>query len=152
MYCLCSLKAIYVWMSQCTMHSFSNSNLLELIHLTTENHLPLETCGRGHFFHIRHFNHCDRDCLQCLLLRKCHFPIFKSLLVYEDYIATISLLLGFGFFFYILEKFTGWGGWGVLVCHTILHTSSYFHTLKQRSYTTIPNKKRYMFLNVVKLE
>lgn len=104
------------------MHSFSNSNLLELIHLTTENHLPLETCGRGHFFHIRHFNHCDRDRLQCLLLRKCHFPIFKSLLVYEDYIATISLLLGFGVFFYILEKFTGWGGVGsVGLSHNITH-------------------------------
>lgn len=48
---------------------FKNSNLLELIHLTTDNHLPLEISGRGHFFHVRHFNHCNRTCLWYLLLR-----------------------------------------------------------------------------------
>lgn len=84
--------------------SLSNSNLLDLIHLTTENRLPLEISGRGHFFHIRCFNHCDRDCLQCLLLRKCHFPIFKSLLLYEDHTAADFLLLSFWWFFLHLRE------------------------------------------------
>lgn len=39
-----------------------------LIHLTRENHLPLEASGRGHFFPIKHFNHYDCDCHQCLLV------------------------------------------------------------------------------------
>ena len=111
----CTVSVVWKpFMFEChyTMHSFSNSNLLELSYLTTENHLPLEISGRGHFFHIRHFNRCHQDFLQCFLLRKYHFPIFKSFFFCKVYSTIVFLLLILGFFFLQLGE-NHWFGRGV---------------------------------------
>lgn len=126
-------------MLKCTMQSFLRIQIC--LSLTTDNHIPLEVSGRGHFFHVRHLiiaivlvsSTCCWDSVIFLSLSLCYFMRIM---------LSQSFYWSFFFFFYILEKITD----VFFVCallHTILlYTSSYFYTLKYRSYSTTPNKKR----------